>query len=255
MIAHETTGRGPDLVLLHGVGLDSTMWERCLPGLAEHARVTTVDLRGHGRSSSAHPGIALADLAADVLTVLDAITAVRAHVVGFSLGALVAQQLALTEPGRVRSLGLVSSVAERTADQRAAVLARLELAATDRPATVDAAIDRWFSPAWRAAEPELVERVRRIMLETELPSYLACYRVFATADAELWPQLPAIACPTLVVTGAEDTGSTPAMTHRLADAIPEAKPLVLPDTRHVLPLERPAELTEALLHLTERSRR
>jgi pimeloyl-ACP methyl ester carboxylesterase len=57
------------------------------------------------------------------------------------------------------------------------------------------------------------------------------------------------------VTGPQDTGSTPVMTHRLADAIPEAKPLVLPDTRHLLPLERPAELNDALLHLIERSRR
>lgn len=256
MIAYEIHGgRGPDIVLLHGVGLDAKMWHRCLPRLTGQFRVTSIDLRGHGRSPAATPGLTLADLSSDVAGVLDQISALRAHLVGFSLGALVAQQLALAEPQRVQSLTLVSSVADRSTDQRAAVTERLRLAAEDRAATVQAAIDRWFSQAWRNREPELVEQVRRTMLGADPASYLACYQVFATADAQLWPQLPQITCPTLVVTGAADTGSTPEMTHRIADAISDAKPLVFPDTGHLLPLERPFELSQALIDLIERSGR
>lgn len=255
MIAHETTGDGPDVILLHGVGLDASMWDRCLPTLSESCRVTTVDLPGHGGSPPAAERVTLADLAVDVVEVLDEVGAESVHVVGFSLGALVAQQLALTHPGRMASLALVSSVADRSPAERDAVLARLGTASSDHAATVDAAVDRWFSPPWRAQDPDLVEAIRKTMLAVDHTSYLACYRVFATADEQLWPQLPRIACPTLVVTGAEDTGSTPDMTHRLAGAMPGAVALVVPGARHLLPLEEPAALTHAVLHLIERSRR
>lgn len=253
MIAYETHGSGPDIVLVHGVGLDRTMWHLCLPRLVAEHRVTTLDLRGHGASPVARPGTRLGDLAADVVEVLDAVGTEQAHLVGFSLGALVAQKVAVTDPSRVASLTLVSSVANRTELARAAVLARLTTAREDRPATVAAAIDRWFSHEWAADAPELVSMVRTAMLGTDPASYVACYEIFATADAEVWPQLPGIKCPTLVVTGEDDPGSTPAMARRLAGTISDADALVLADTRHLLPLERPGALCDALLHHIERT--
>lgn len=229
------------ILLLHGVGLDRTMWSRCrLPG------AVALDLLGHGSAAPAPPGTTLADLAGDVAERLSG----PAHVVGFSLGALVAQRLAIGRPDLVRSLTLVSSVADRSAGESVAVRGRLEQAARDFPATVQAAVDRWLSPEWRADEPDLAERLRATMLGNDLPSYLACYRVFATADAELWPSLPRIEAPTLAITGADDPGSTPAMTHKLAAAIPKARAVVVPGARHLLPLERPARLTEEILALT-----
>lgn len=229
------------ILLLHGVGLNRRMWARChLPG------ALALDLLGHGSAPPAPPGTTLADLSADVAGRMPR----PAHVVGFSLGALVAQRLAITRPELVRSLTLVSSVADRSAEESAAVRGRLEQAERDFPETVEAAVDRWLSPEWRADEPDLAERLRVTLLGNDRPSYLACYRVFATADAELWPALPRIAAPTLVITGAADPGSTPAMTHKLAASIPHARAVVVPGARHLLPLEQPARLTEEILALT-----
>ena len=250
---HGTVASGPDVVLLHGVGLDRSMWDRCVPLLAERYRVTTVDLRGHGASPAAAPGTSLADLATDVAAVLDELGADRVHLVGFSLGALVAQQLAATAPERVATLSLVSSVASRTPEEREAVLGRLEAASQDVAITVDAAVDRWFDPAWQVREPELVSAVRRTMSANEPSSYLACYRVFATGDAEVGPLLGGIAAPTLVITGSDDPGSTPDMSHRLAAAIPDARVEIVDGARHLLPLERPDELTTALIKHFERT--
>ena len=129
MLSHSVAGAGPDVVLLHGVGLDHTMWDRCLPALVEEHRVTTVDLRGHGASGPASPGTSLGDLADDVLEVIDAVGAARVHLVGFSLGALVAAYLAEHHRDRVATLSLVSSVALRTPEEREAVRRRLEAAA------------------------------------------------------------------------------------------------------------------------------
>ncbi|CAM5310164.1 2-succinyl-6-hydroxy-2,4-cyclohexadiene-1-carboxylate synthase [Streptomyces antimycoticus] len=195
---------------------DRRMWDRCLPALAARHRVTLIDLRGHGASPAAAAGVSLAELAADVGALLSGPT----HVVGFSLGALVAQRLGLDRPDLTASLTLVSSVAGRSEEERAAVARRQKLAAEDFGASAWAAVDRWFSPAWRAQDPALAQRVLDTLLANDRASYLACYRVFATADTGLWRWLPRIAAPTVAVTGERDPGSTPAMSHRLAGRIP-----------------------------------
>lgn len=252
MIHHSVTGSGPDVVLLHGVGLDHTMWQRCVPELAAHHRVTLVDLRGHGASPPARAGTSLGELAADVVEVLDHIGAGRVHLVGFSLGALVAEHIAACHPSRVGTLSLVSSVALRTPEERDAVVRRLRMARSDPVVTADAAVERWFDEAWRLQEPALVTDVRRTLLAQDQASYLACYTVFATGDEEVGPLLARITAPVLAITGSEDPGSTPDMSRRLASAIPDARVRIVPGARHLLPLERPRELAAALTEHFER---
>jgi pimeloyl-ACP methyl ester carboxylesterase len=253
MLDYSVAGAGPDVVLLHGVGLDRTLWDRCLPALVEDHRVTTVDLRGHGSSVPASVGTSLGDLADDVLEVMDTVGAARPHLVGFSLGALVAALLAVRLRDRVATLSLVSSVALRTPEERRSVLLRLEAATIDLRGTVDAAVDRWFDEEWREREPDLVADVRRTMLANDQASYLACYTVFANGDAEVGPLLGDITAPTLAITGSADPGSTPEMAHRLADAIPGTEAVIVEGARHLLPLERPHELVAALTKHFERT--
>lgn len=236
-----------ELVLLHGVGLDQRMWHRCVRPLRARHQVRTVDLLGHGGSAPAPAGAELADLAGDVADRLNE----PAHLVGFSLGALVAQQVALDHPGLVRSLVLVSSVAARGPAESAAVAERLAVAQRDFPAAVAAALDRWMPAEWQAREPELARDLRTTLLGNDHRSYLTCYRIFGTADQTLWPRLPEITAPTLAITGAQDPGSTPEMTHRLAGAIPRARAVVVPGARHLLPLQDPHTLVEHILAHTQ----
>jgi pimeloyl-ACP methyl ester carboxylesterase len=254
-LGHTTTGSGTDVVLLHGVGLDRSMWDRCVPLLvASGHRVTSVDLRGHGNSGPAESGTALADLASDVTQLLDSLGNRPVHLVGFSLGALVGQYVAATRPDSVATLALVSSVALRTTEERTSVRGRLQMATEDLEATVDAAVQRWFDQDWQRRDPELVAAVRRAMLANAPSSYLACYTVLATGDLEVGPLLDRITAPTLAITGSDDPGSTPEMAERLADAIPDARAEIIVGARHLLPLERPRELTEALVKHFERTR-
>lgn len=233
-----------DLLLLHGVGLNRRMWRRCLDPLGARHRVRALDLLGHGQASPAPAGTTLADLAAHVVGRM----AGPAHVAGFSLGAMVAQRLALEHPELVRSLTLVSSVAGRSPAESAAVAERLTLAERDFPAAASAAVERWLPDG----DPELAAELRSTLLGTDRRSYLACYRVFASADQELWPRLPEITAPTLAITGADDPGSTPEMTHRLAMAIPGARAVLVPGVRHLLPMQAPGTLVQHILsHTTE----
>ena len=236
------------LLYLHGVGLDRSMWDAVAARVGGEALAP--DLPGHGAAAPITRETSLGALAAAVLTEagdgpLD--------IVGFSLGALVAQRIAIDSPARVRSLTLVSSVANRSEAQRAAVRDRLELAERDLPEAARASVDRWFSDSFRAREPELLPAIHRTVAEMHHGSFLAAYRVFAEGDRELWPELGSISCPTLAITGAEDLGSTPAMTSALAERIPQGRAQVVPHCRHLLPYERPAELAVAIADLVARA--
>ncbi|TJY69409.1 alpha/beta fold hydrolase [Arthrobacter sp. CAU 1506] len=231
------------IVLLHGVGLDRSMWDQLSPRLAESSErtVLALDLPGHGGQPRLVQPVTLAELADDVASRLPG----RAHLVGFSLGALVAQHLARYRPGLVASLTSVSSVCRRTPQEAASVASRLENAATDFPGSVAASIERWF-PAGSATDTATVDGIRSTLLANDPQSYLHAYRVFATADAEIGAELGAIAVPSLAVTGDQDPGSTPEMTRRLGEAIPGTRTAVVAGTRHMLPVQRPDELARLI---------
>ena len=231
------------LVLLHGVGLDRTVWEPLTAIVEDRFDVVALDLPGHGANPPVPEGVALAGLADAVAVHVPE----GSHLVGFSLGALVAQHLAIHRPELVATLTSVSAVCRRTDAERAAVLARLELAERDVRASSEASIDRWFTGS--DVSPEWVARTRATLLANDTDSFLRCYRVFATGDAVVGPDLDRISAPALAITGQDDPGSTPDMTHRLAAAIPGCRAEVVPHTRHMLPLERPGALAAAITTL------
>jgi pimeloyl-ACP methyl ester carboxylesterase len=228
------------LVLLHGVGLDHTMWDGVRSLLPADVDIVAPDLLGHGARQVVPASVTLADLAGDVAGQIRP----GAHVVGFSLGALVAQHLARFRPDLVSTVTSVSSVCRRTEAERAAVLERLDITATDPAASTKASLARWFDGT--AVPDEQVRRTEAVLRANDPASFVACYRVFATADADIAPELSRIDMPALAVTGADDLGSTPAMTRRLADAIPGCRSVVIPGARHMLPVQRPRELVDCL---------
>jgi len=229
------------VVLLHGVGLDHEMWEPVSSRLPQDMHVVAPDLLGHGANKPAETGTTLEDLAGDVLQNVDG----PAHFVGFSLGALVAQWIAIQRPDTVATLTCVNSVCDRSEQERWAVMRRLRAAERDFAASVEASIDRWY--AGTGVAPDVVARTRATLLGNDLASYLACYRVFATADEALAPQLRRIHQPSLAITGELDPGSTPDMTYRLASRMPGCTAVVVPDARHMLPVQLPDVFTRELV--------
>lgn len=236
----------PPTVFLHGVGLDRTMWEPVIDALGRPA--IALDLPGHGLEPALIAPVTLRDLAEDVLRRLPA---EACHLVGFSLGALIAQHIARFHPERVRSLTCVSSVCQRTEAESKSVLERLEIAKRDRIATTERSIARWY-PEGTNVPVATIEATRQRLLANDHDSFLFAYEVFATGDAEIGPELSRITAPTLAITGELDPGSTPEMTMRLAAAIPGAQAHVVPGARHMLPLEaQDAFVTELNAFITD----
>lgn len=247
-----TTVQPLPIVLLHGVGLDHTMWEPLQAELAALAGrpVVALDLPGHGGQPPLTGPATLAGLAADVAERMPA----PAHLVGFSLGALIAQHLAVHRPELVATLTSVSSVCSRTPEEAASVRNRLENARNDFAGSVEASIGRWY-PDGSGVDGGTVAGTRDTLLANSEESYLYAYEVFATGDAEIGPELGRISLPALAVTGELDPGSTPEMSRRLGRAIPGARTVIVPGARHMLPVEQPRELALTIHRFIEESSR
>ena len=239
-------GKAPPLVLIHGVGLDRTMWDGVSHCLSGRLDCIAFDMPCHGEAGLPAGEVTLATFADALGAVVDGLETAPV-VVGFSMGAMVAQRFALDRPGALRGMVLMNAVFDRDEHQRAAILQRLAAVERDGPAGMaESAIARWFTGDFRKGSPELVDAVRRRLLANDPAAYLAAYRVFATADGELAREAARIACPTLAMTAEHDINSAPAMSRALAEAIPDARALVLDGLAHGAPIEAPERVADAI---------
>jgi 3-oxoadipate enol-lactonase len=235
-------GENPAAMLIHGVGADGTSWDQIATALAPEFRVLRLDLRGHGRSGHIEGGLTLDDFVRDVVDVLDACSVSAAHIVGFSLGGMIAQGMALRHADRVDRLVLLSAVAGRTAEERERVQARLAILKEQGIAAITgAAQERWFTPDFIAQHPGLVAQRMRQLQENHAPSYAAAYTVFSISD--LGDRLHAIHAPTLIATGEHDAGSNTRMARFMHAQIEGSRLEILPGLRHSILVEAPELVT------------
>lgn len=244
-IAYRRRGTGPPLLLIHGVGGDASNWDPIAEPLRARFDVIAMDLRGHGGSDLIAGPIDIHDLARDAVQVLDEAGVAACSVAGFSLGGAVAQALALDFPERVAKLAVIGTVCGRTPEQKAKALERVELLRSQGPGAIaEANRERWFTDAFRAAHPEIVERRVAQVKACDPASYLYAFTVFCTAD--LADRLHEIRVPTLVVTGEHDLAATPRMARLMGERIRDATVRVLPRLRHSVLIEAPARMVELL---------
>jgi len=231
--------RDVPVVLIHGVGLDHSMWFPVMAALT-HRRTIAYDMIGHGGAPKPLGPYNLQTFVDQLTSIVDALDC-EIDLVGFSMGALVAQSYALSAGGdRTRRMVLLNGVHDRTVDERQAILSRVDEVRTGGfAATVEPALQRWFTPAFSDAHRDVISSVRQRLLDNDVRAYADAYEVFATADAELKDRVAEIRQPTLVATGDDDQRSTPSMATALAEALPSACAVILPGLRHLTPLEAP----------------
>ncbi|QKZ03059.1 MULTISPECIES: alpha/beta fold hydrolase [Pseudomonas] len=242
------TGQGHPVILIHGVGLNKEMWGGQMVGLAPYYSVIAYDMLGHGASPRPAPGTSLGGYADQLLELLDHLQIPQAIVIGFSMGGLVARAFALHHPTRLCGLVVLNSVFNRSAEQRAGVIARTAQAAEHGPdANAEAALSRWFSREYQAANPAQIAAIRQTLASNDPQGYLTTYELFATQDMYRADDLGHIQVPTLIATGELDPGSTPLMARQLAERIPGAQVAVLDEQRHMMPVESPRLVNQVLL--------
>lgn len=233
---YQTDGQGAPVLLLHPVGLDLTWWKPQVEALRSEFQVVQMDFRGHGKSTVVPPPYTLADFAADAHGLLSGLRIGPAHVIGLSLGGMVAQVLALEYPKDVRSLVLSNTLCTLPAEARQAIRGRGEAAEQGGMAAVaQSTIERWFTPGF--LNSPLVARCRQHLLAQDVGAWAATWR--AIADIETLPRLSEIHVPSLVMTGDADVSTPIAAARVIANAIPGAVLKVMAGAPHMAPYERP----------------
>lgn len=226
----------PVLVLAGSLGSTVSMWRPQVAALARDFRVVRIDHRGHGGSPVPAGPYRIADLAGDVLALLDRLGLERVAWCGLSLGGMVGMYLGSTAPQRLTSLTLCCTSAHFPdptpwVDRIAAV----EAGGTGPIA--ESVVARWFTPDWAAAHPDAVAECRAMVAGTDDAGYLACCQAIQAWDHR--DRLADVAVPTLVIGGADDP-STPVEPHArtLVDGIPGARLEVVP-AAHLATIEQP----------------
>lgn len=240
--AYEVTGPegAPVIVLIHGLGLNRDCWRWTTPALADGYRILSYDLYGHGASAAPPETPSLSLFSSQLARLLDHCGVRTAAVAGFSLGGMIARRFAQDAPVRVSALVILHSPHQRSDDAQAAIMKRVEQARAEGPqATVEAALERWFTAPYREANPEIMDLVRSWVTANRIKIYHTIYRVLADGVAEIVAPDPAINRPALVITGDEDYGNGPEMTHAIAAEIPGAEALILHGLRHMALAEDP----------------
>jgi 3-oxoadipate enol-lactonase len=248
----EVAGSGPPLILLNGEGGNTLDWASLLPALTNRFQVITFDARGAGRSSAPPGPYTTRQLADDAAAVLDRVGIARAHVVGLSLGGMIAQELALARPDRVDRLVLVATHARPARpdlwDAWTTFFVQAQERGLDRAGTVLWFMAWMFTPAFMARHEQVQEAVAMWQDDPLLaPAHGRAAQGAAARDHDTLERLPMIAAPTLVVVGDQDILTPAAAARELAEGIPAAGLHVLVGGAHLALMECAEAFTDALM--------
>ena len=248
-IAWERHGSGAPLLLIHGLGYARWGWEPVLPGLAERFDVVLFDNRGIGESDAPPGPYTAGEMADDAIQVLDEAGVDRAHVVGTSLGGMVAQELALGYPDRVDRLVLACTTpgGPKAHPMPQQTLTLMAEAATLEPAVaLRRFVENALAPATVAEHPGLVDRIMAHRLETAQQPAAWAAQAAAGATFDAYGRLGALAAPALVQHGDEDVVVDPRNADLLVELLPDARLERFPGTGHLFFWEAPERFVSSV---------
>lgn len=249
-IEHHLAVTGPEqapvVMLSHSLASSQVMWAPQLPVLEKEFRVLRYDTRGHGASDAPPPPYSLDTLVADALAILDALGVERAHFVGLSMGGMIGQGLALAHPERLLSLSLCDTMAQIPAEAQPTWEERIQKAQNEGMAALaDATLERWFTPPFRTGQPDNIAPIRQQILDTPVAGFVGCASAIRALD--YLERLSAIAVPTQVLVGADDTGTPVSAAEAIHQRIAGSRLRVLPNAAHLSNIEQSHAFNELLL--------
>lgn len=249
LLYHEDVGPGPVVVLLHGFPLDSSMWEYQYSAIGSMYRIIAPDLRGHGLSAVPEGVYTIGEMADDVIDTLDALGITEPVVVGgHSMGGYIALSMAARYPERLRGLILINTrAAADTADAaRGRETTAKEIETSGRvEGVVSSMLGKLFAPGAAERHAEHFERIGQIMRRTNPMAMAGALRGMASRP-DRTADLTRITMPTLVLAGSDDQLIPPLESRRMAETLPNARLVMVPEAGHMAPLENPVAVDEAM---------
>lgn len=242
---YEEHGQGTPVVLIHGLGSSALDWEMQIPALAAHYRVVAMDVRGHGRSQKPHERYSIAGFADDVAALIEHLQLAPVHLIGISMGGTISFQFGVDRPQLLRSLTIVNSVAEMKANTPAnclMIVMRWTMSRLLSMDTIGKTLAKKLFP--KPEQAGLRRKVEERWRYNDKRPYLAALN--AIIGWGVRERLARITCPTLVITGDRDYYPI-SLKQAYVDELPNARLLVIKDSRHGTPFDQPEDLNRGLL--------
>ena len=231
--AYTAAGTGEPIILLHGWTCNRSFWNGQVEFLSRNHQVIAIDFRSHGESHAPPVGNAVQQLSDDIAKVINALGFKTAVVVGHSMGGMVAQQLCVNHPERIKALILVTTIAADPEDRLISKRIDIDTPAIGYRKAFLKHFNGWFDPE---TDPAIIDWSREQMLKTPEQTALSLTRSYRRFD--LRAHLPSIQAPTLVIGAASDASAMPAEANELASLIPEAQLYMIEQCGHFPMLEK-----------------
>ncbi len=236
----------PWVTFITGIANDMTMWDGQVPALQDGFRILRLDPRGHGGSQATEGDYTFDMLIADVLGVWDVLEISQSHLVGLGLGGSTALGLATDHADRLLSLAPCACRALMV-PELAAVWPGLMAAVKNggMEAVAETTVQRWFTDDFKAANPDVLDAVRAQILGASPQGYLGCIAAFLTLN--FGRRIERISVPALFISGADDhLGGPPTVMQEMADLVPGARHVSVPNAAHICNIQNPPGFNEVL---------
>ena len=224
------------LVFIHGVGLDHKMWDPQINFLNDFSTIT-YDLLGHGKTPYNKDDVTLNDFSNQLNDLIKFLKVDKIHLIGFSLGSLIALDFASKFQNRLKTLTLLGTTYERTMEQRNLVIERFEQAKLNKPISKQA-LKRWFTEEYLNEHPEIYDQFIKILTKDgeDHLNFLKAYKLFAHHQDDI-DIIKDIKTKTLVMTGSSDSGSTVEMSKSLSNDLINSSFMDINNGKHLCSIE------------------
>lgn len=235
-VSFRVEGQGPALYLVHGIGARKTAWDKLIAGLRDQFTCVSYDLRGHGESPITPTPYTLDDLVEDLEALRHKLGHEKIHLAGHSLGGMIGPAYAHAYPEHTLSVGLLSTAAGRSEDDRTKLKAVGDaMEQNGIVETLGTFVTRWFTDAFIEAHPNLVEARLQQVKDTPADVFLSVFWIYATTEMAPW--LNEVNCPCLVLTGELDGGCNPRLNKFIDGELPNSRLVILEGLKHALMIE------------------
>lgn len=240
-VNYRVEGQGPAIYMVHGIGARKTTWDGLIKGLKNHFTCVSYDLRGHGDSPVPEPPYTLDELVEDLEALRAKLGHEKIHVIGHSLGGMIGPAYARAHPDRTLSVGLLSTAAGRTEEDRAKLKAVGD--AMEEKGVVPVLstfVERWYTDAFMNEHPELIEARLQQVKNTPEAVFLSVFWIYATTEMAPW--LNEVTAPCLVLTGELDGGCNPRLNRFIHSELPNSELVILDGLKHSILIEAPEQV-------------
>ena len=220
------------IVFIHGVGLNHKIWEPQI-NVFENTFLA-YDILGHGKTPLDKENLSFDDFSNQLINLIDELNIRRIHLVGFSIGSLIARNFASKYSDRLESLILLCSIFRRTEKQQQIVKDRFELAKKSKSLSKQA-LKRWFTDEYLEKNPNTYNKISSILEQNSMENFLKIYELFVNHKDD--EQFEKIKTKTLIMTGEGDIGSTPEMSENLSKVINNSIVKIVPKGKHLCSIE------------------